>query len=152
MSAVREAISEGLDAADQSSEELILSFLADGGDDYTSGEILSGKLGLSRTAVWKHVEALRTKGYRIDAVPARGYRLVQIPDRLSALEVGPMLSTHDVARTLHHFDSLESTNATAFKLAADGAGHGETVIAEEQTAGRGRRGRTWVSQIGRAHV
>ncbi len=138
--------SEALDP--QTSEELILSFLADGGEDFTSGEILSGKLGLSRTAVWKHVEALRHKGYRIDALPARGYRLVLIPDRLSGLEVGPMLATHDLARTIHYEQQLESTNATAFRLAAEGAPHGEVVIAEAQTSGKGRRGRNWVSPGG----
>lgn len=137
---------EALDPS--TSEELILSFLADGEGDFTSGEILSGKLGLSRTAVWKHVEALRHKGYRIDAVPARGYRLVQVPDRLSALELGPMLGTRELGRSVHYFDAVESTNATAFKLAADGAPHGELVIAESQTSGRGRRGRTWSSPPG----
>lgn len=134
---------EALDAS--TSEELILSFLADGEGEFTSGEILSGKLGLSRTAVWKHVEALRTKGYRIDAVPARGYRLVQVPDRLSGLELGPLLGSRELGRTVHYFETLESTNATAFKLAADGALHGEVVIAEAQTAGKGRRGRSWLS-------
>ena len=57
-------------------EELILSFLTEGGDEFISGAALSDKLGLSRTAVWKHVESLRKLGYRIDAAPARGYRLV----------------------------------------------------------------------------
>lgn len=134
---------EALDAS--TSEELILSFLADGEGEFTSGEILSGKLGLSRTAVWKHVEALRTKGYRIDAVPARGYRLVKVPDRLSSLELGPLLGTRELGRTVHYFEALESTNVTAFKLAAEGATHGEVVIAEAQSAGKGRRGRSWVS-------
>ncbi|NVI96509.1 biotin--[acetyl-CoA-carboxylase] ligase [Myxococcus sp. AM009] len=135
-------------ANEQSQEALILSFLSESGSDYTSGEALSSKLGLSRTAVWKHVEALRAKGYRIEAVSARGYRLVSVPDRLTSLEVGPLLDTHDLGRTIHHHESLPSTNEKAFRLAQDGAEHGEVVVAEQQTAGKGRRGRTWVSPPG----
>lgn len=132
-----------------SNEELILSFLAEGGDEFVSGATLSDKLGLSRTAVWKHVETLRRLGYRIDAQPARGYRLLEVPDRLTPLELSPLLTTRELGRTLHAFDSVASTNATAFALAQDGAFHGETVVAEAQTEGRGRRGRTWVSPQGK---
>ena len=106
---------------EQTNEELILSFLADGGEDFTSGEALSDKLGLSRAAVWKHVESLRDKGYRIDALPAKGYRLVEIPDRLSALELSPLLNTDELGRTVHYFPTLGSTNAHAFALAQQGA-------------------------------
>jgi len=137
-----------LENAEQTQEELILGFLADGRDEYTSGEALSAKLGLSRTAVWKHVESLRGKGYRIDAVPARGYRLVDVPDRLTPLELTPLLSTHHLGQSIHFHDTLPSTNQTAFKLAAEGAEHGEVVITDQQTAGKGRRGRTWVSPKG----
>jgi BirA family biotin operon repressor/biotin-[acetyl-CoA-carboxylase] ligase len=137
-----------VETAEQTQQELILGFLADGRDEYTSGEALSAKLGLSRTAVWKHVEALRGKGYRIDAVPARGYRLVDVPDRLSPLELTPLLSTHHLGQSIHFHDTVPSTNEVAFRLAADGAEHGEVVVAEQQTAGKGRRGRTWVSPTG----
>jgi BirA family biotin operon repressor/biotin-[acetyl-CoA-carboxylase] ligase len=136
------------ETSEQTQEELILSFLADGGEDFTSGEALSSKLGLSRTAVWKHVEALRGKGYRIEAVPARGYRLVGVPDRLTALELSPLLATHDLGHGIHYYETLDSTNQLAFRLAHDGAEHGEVVITEQQTAGKGRRGRTWVSPPG----
>lgn len=132
-----------------SQEEMILTFLAEGGDEFVSGATLSDKLGLSRTAVWKHVEVLRTLGYRIEAAPARGYRLLEVPDRLTALELAPLLSTRDLGRTIHYEDSLASTNALAFELATEGAFHGEVVIAEEQTAGKGRRGRSWVSPPGK---
>ena len=72
------------DAEPSSSEELVLAFLAEAGDEFVSGEAISDKLGLTRAAVWKHVEALRGQGYRIEAVPARGYRLAGVPDRLTA--------------------------------------------------------------------
>jgi BirA family transcriptional regulator, biotin operon repressor / biotin---[acetyl-CoA-carboxylase] ligase len=136
-------------APEAQSEELVLGFLAESGDEFVSGEAISDKLGLTRAAVWKHVEALRAQGYRIDAVPARGYRLAGIPDRLTALELRPLLNTHDLGQTLHHFEVISSTNDHARALAEDGAGHGEVVIAEAQTGGRGRRGRPWVSPPGR---
>ena len=137
-----------VETSEQTQEELILGFLADGGEDFTSGEALSSKLGLSRTAVWKHVEALRGKGYRIEAAPARGYRLVEVPDRLTQLELSPLLSTHDLGRAIHFHETVGSTNELAFRMAHDGAEHGEVVVAEQQTAGKGRRGRAWISPPG----
>jgi BirA family biotin operon repressor/biotin-[acetyl-CoA-carboxylase] ligase len=131
------------------SAELVLAFLAEAGDDVVSGEAISDKLGLTRAAVWKHVEALRGQGYRIDAVATRGYRLVAVPDRLRALELRPLLNTHDVGQVLHCFESLGSTSDHAKALAEDGAGHGEVVVTEAQTMGRGRRGRGWVMAPGR---
>lgn len=133
---------------EQNNEELILGFLAEGGDDFTSGEALSDKLGLSRTAVWKYVEALRGKGYRIDAHKSRGYRLVEVPDRLTPLELSPLITTRDIGRVVHFHEELDSTNALAFKLAQEGAQNGEVVIAEAQLAGKGRRGRTWITSPG----
>ena len=130
------------------SEELVLGFLAEAGDEFISGEAISDKLGLTRAAVWKHVESLRAQGYRIDAVPARGYRLGAIPDRLTPLELRPLLNTHDIGQVLHHFEVISSTNDHARELAEEGADHGEVVIAESQTGGRGRRGRPWVSPPG----
>jgi BirA family biotin operon repressor/biotin-[acetyl-CoA-carboxylase] ligase len=137
------------EAVASGSEELVLAFLAEAGDEFVSGEAISDKLGLSRAAVWKHVNALRGMGYRIDAVPARGYRLVEIPDRLTALELRPLLGTHDLGQVLHCFEEVGSTSDAAKELAEAGAGHGEVVIAERQTAGRGRRGRSWSSPAGK---
>lgn len=136
--------------AELSNEEMILGFLAESGEDYVSGAALSDKLGLSRTAVWKHVESLRKLGYRIDAQASRGYRLLEVPDRLTTLEVGPLLTTRELGRTLHHYDELESTNAKAFELAHEGGFHGEVIITEHQTAGKGRRGRSWSSPAGKS--
>ncbi len=127
------------------SEELVLAFLAEAGDEFVSGEAISDKLGLTRAAVWKHVEALRTQGYRIDAFPARGYRLAGVPDRIGALELRPLLNTHDVGRVIHWYEEIGSTSDRAKELADEGAEHGEVVVAERQTAGRGRRGRMWAS-------
>src|SRR5512136_3127359 len=131
------------------SEELVLAYLAEAEDDVVSGEAISDKLGLTRAAVWKHVEALRGQGYRIDAVASRGYRLVAVPDRLRALELRPLLNTHDVGQVIHCFETIGSTNDHAKSLADEGAGHGEVVVAERQTEGRGRRGRSWLMAPGR---
>jgi BirA family biotin operon repressor/biotin-[acetyl-CoA-carboxylase] ligase len=128
-----------------SSEEMVLAFLADAADDFVSGEAISDKLGLTRAAVWKHVESLRAHGYRIDAVPARGYRLAEVPDRLTPLELRPLLGTHDLGQVLHWYEEIGSTNDRAKELAEEGAEHGEVVVAEAQSAGRGRRGRSWAS-------
>ncbi len=138
-----------MEAQEETQEGMILNFLAEGGDEYTSGAALSDKLGLSRTAVWKHVETLRRLGYGIEAIPSRGYRLIEVPDRLTALELDPLLSTRDLGLTLHSLQTVDSTNTVAFKLAQDGAVHGEIVVAEEQTHGKGRRGRSWVSPPGK---
>ncbi|MFT3708179.1 MAG: biotin--[acetyl-CoA-carboxylase] ligase [Archangium sp.] len=139
-----------MDDVELSNEEMILAFLAESGEDYVSGAALSDKLGLSRTAVWKHVEQLRKLGYRIDAQASRGYRLLEVPDRLTTLEVGPLLTTRELGRTLHHYDELDSTNAKAFELAHEGGFHGEVIVAEHQTSGKGRRGRVWVSPEGKS--
>ncbi len=132
-------------AEPHASEELVLAFLAEAGDEFVSGEAISDKLGLTRAAVWKHVEALRAQGYRIDAVPARGYRLAAVPDRLTPLEIRPLLNTHDLGQVLHWYEEIGSTSDRAKELAEEGAEDGEVVVAESQTAGRGRRGRVWVS-------
>src|SRR5512138_578634 len=137
------------DAAQTGSEEFVLAFLAEAGDEFVSGEVISDKLGLTRAAVWKHVEALRAQGYRIDAFPARGYRLAGIPDRLGPLELRPLLGTHDLGQVLHCYEEIGSTSDRAKELAEEGAEHGEVVIAESQTAGRGRRGRAWISPPGK---
>jgi BirA family biotin operon repressor/biotin-[acetyl-CoA-carboxylase] ligase len=137
------------EATRSGSEELVLAFLAEAGDEFLSGEAISDKLGLSRAAVWKHVNALRAQGYLIEAVPARGYRLVEIPDRLRALELKPLLATRELGHEVHWFEEVASTNDVAKELAEEGAAHGEVVVAEAQTAGRGRRGRSWSSPPGR---
>ncbi len=131
--------------SNRANEELILAFLLEGGDGFVSGAALSDKLGLSRTAVWKHVEGLRDVGYAIEAQASKGYRLLRVPDRLTALELAPLLTTRELGQQIHSFESIDSTNQAAFALALEGASAGTVVLAETQTAGRGRRGRSWVS-------
>jgi BirA family biotin operon repressor/biotin-[acetyl-CoA-carboxylase] ligase len=110
-----------------------------------SGAVLSSAQGVSRAQVWKHVETLRRRGYQIEARPGAGYRLLRSPDRLYPEEVLAGLATRWLGREIHHHESVDSTNRVALDLARAGAAHGCCVIAEGQTAGRGRLGRSFFS-------
>lgn len=110
-----------------------------------SGADLSERLRVSRSQVWKHVETLRARGYCIDGAPGGGYRLVSVPDRLYPEEIRAGLPTRWLAREIRYFDSIDSTNRVGFDLGREGAPHGSVVIAEGQTAGRGRLGRSFYS-------
>lgn len=115
---------------------------------YLSGAEISRVLGVSRTAVWKHIEQLRSLGYRIEAVTARGYRLHGSPDLLLPAEIRTELETEVIGRELVYFAETDSTNDRAHALAREGAVEGTVVIAEAQKAGKGRLGRHWVSPPG----
>jgi len=115
---------------------------------YISGEHLSRELGVSRTAVWKHISALRNSGYLIEAVPSRGYRLVSSPDVIDPHDVSAQLENGRVGGRLEFLKRTASTNADAFRLAEDGAVEGTVVLADSQTGGKGRRGRVWSSPAG----
>ena len=112
-----------------------------------SGERLARELGVSRNAVWKAMNQLRRDGYQIDAVTNRGYRLLSVPERLSEAEIRRWLSTRELGRELEIHDRLDSTNNRAKALAASGAKHGLTVIADFQSGGRGRLGRSFFSPV-----
>jgi len=123
----------------------VLDALRRAGDRPCSGEALSQQHGISRAQVWKDVESLRARGYRIEAEPGGGYRLLGAPDRLYPEEIQHGLTTRWLARAIHYFDETDSTNREALDLARQGATHGTAVIAEGQTAGRGRLGRRFHS-------
>lgn len=110
-----------------------------------SGEELAGRLSLSRAAVWKAISELRKEGYRIDAITNRGYCLSEDSDLLSAEGIFPHVAYPSMSERIHVFKTVESTNLTAKKMALEGAPAGSAVIAEEQTKGRGRMGRSFHS-------
>jgi BirA family biotin operon repressor/biotin-[acetyl-CoA-carboxylase] ligase len=110
-----------------------------------SGSTLSAAAGVTRAQVWKDVEALRAQGYTIEAAAGDGYRLAGIPDLLLPEEIGAGLTTRWLARDLRWLENTDSTNRVAQELARGGAAHGTTVLAESQSAGRGRLGRTFFS-------
>ncbi|WP_027718393.1 biotin--[acetyl-CoA-carboxylase] ligase [Desulfovirgula thermocuniculi] len=123
----------------------ILELLKQGQPEYVSGEAICQRLGVSRTAVWKHIQSLRSMGYEIEAVTNAGYRLIGVPDRLYPAEIGWGLKTSFMGRHVHYCERLDSTNRLARELAARGVPEGTLVVAEEQTGGRGRLGRGWFS-------
>lgn len=114
---------------------------------YLSGQELSRTLGISRAAVWKAVEVLRRQGYDIEARTGRGYRLVGAPDLLTQETVERyLIRPRDNFRVLSETDS---TNSACRRLALEGAPDGTVVLADCQTAGRGRRGRSFQSPAGK---
>lgn len=119
-------------------------------EGYVSGQDLCEEFGVSRTAVWKAVNQLKEEGYEIEAVHNKGYRLLGWPDVISADEVKSRLSTSWAGCQVRYFDTLDSTNICAKRLAEEGAPNGTLVIADRQTAGRGRRGRQWETPKGTA--
>ncbi|WP_256757332.1 biotin--[acetyl-CoA-carboxylase] ligase [Cohnella sp. WQ 127256] len=131
------------------SKENLLSLLEAGAGEYVSGEEISGKLNVSRTAVWKQVRKLEADGYLIEAVPRLGYKLVGKPSRLSIQELLPKLKTKQFGHQLRLLDVIPSTQDELRRLAEQGAAEGTLVIAEQQTSGRGRMGRHWVSPAGK---
>lgn len=125
----------------------ILSLLRES-TDYISGQELCERFGVSRTAVWKAVNQLKKEGYEIRAVSNKGYKLIQEPDILSENEIKSRLQTKWAGNRICYFDLTDSTNQQARLLAEQGAEHGTVVVADRQTAGRGRRGRQWDSPPG----
>lgn len=111
------------------------------------GQALGEELGVTRAAIFKQIEQLRAMGFEIDAGRA-GYRLMSCPDCLMTPMIRLRLKTEWAGREVLYFDELDSTNRKARELAAQGAKTGTLVIANEQTGGRGRRGRSWVSPRG----
>ncbi|MBP2655847.1 MAG: birA [Firmicutes bacterium] len=117
---------------------------------YLSGEEISRQLAVSRTAIWKHIRALRQDGYDIEAHSRLGYILRQVPDLLLPNEIESRLSTKFIGRKIYYRSEVDiSTNDVAKQLAAEGCPEGQVVVAEAQHGGRGRLARTWFSPFGK---
>ena len=127
----------------------VLNFLRQQREAYVSGEDISKRLKVSRSAVWKEMQGLRKLGYEIEAQPHLGYRLLSIPDKLFADELSVGLGTKLIGREIYSYDELDSTNNAVFGLGEKGAKEGVCVFAEYQKKGRGRLGRSWVSPKGK---
>ena len=112
-------------------------------DDYLSGEALSEQLGITRSAIWKHINKLKKEGYAIHAVRNRGYKLLALPDVLNAEVLAKELEGCVIGHPLITLKTVDSTNEEIKRRAKEGAAHGLVVTAEEQTAGKGRFGRQW---------
>ena len=126
----------------------LLATLAAAEGSYISGAALADKLGVSRNAVWKAVRALEADGFSITSVTSKGYKLNEDNNKLSAALILPLLKTKELGRTLTVYDTVESTNNITKELDSNSAPNGTTTVADQQTAGRGRIGRSFVSPPG----
>ena len=125
----------------------ILEMLRDAGKNFLSGENIAEKMNVSRTAIWKHIQSLRKRGYKISSSERLGYKLDAIPDLLLPEIVQVELDTKVIAADSNYVykNSVASTNEIAKKLAYDGAADGTVIVAEEQTGGKGRLERNFFS-------
>jgi BirA family biotin operon repressor/biotin-[acetyl-CoA-carboxylase] ligase len=132
-----------------SSKEQLLAYLKEEKGKWVSGESLSRKMAVTRSAVWKHILRLKEEGYVIESSRRKGYLFRQSSDLLLAHEIREGLQTRVFGKQdIVYFQETDSTNLRAKSLADRGAPEGTVVIAESQTEGRGRRGRTWFSPAG----
>ncbi|HCQ88948.1 MAG TPA: biotin--[acetyl-CoA-carboxylase] ligase [Clostridium sp.] len=123
----------------------ILKILKDNKNQFISGENLSKDFGITRAAIWKYMNALKEEGYEITSISKKGYKLVNSPDILRYEEVEEYLQTKYIGRNILHYNTIDSTNKAAKSLAIEGIEEGTVIVSEEQTSGRGRLGRSWVS-------
>ncbi|MDE3110627.1 MAG: biotin--[acetyl-CoA-carboxylase] ligase [Acidobacteriota bacterium] len=126
--------------------DALVTLLAENATIVVSGAKIAKEIGVTRQQVWRWVEKLRALGVRVKGHPRTGYHIERVPDILA-----PQLLTHRLqgtpfARRICHFFKAESTNTVAMHLGEAGEPHGTIVLAEEQTAGRGRAGRSWISE------
>ncbi len=131
-----------------SARDKILGLFRKAADGFLSGSSISRELGVTRAAVWKQIEILRSLGYRIEAVPSRGYRLLSGPDEPIPEELQHDLGCRIIGRRFVYFGITDSTNRQACLLGEQGAPEGSVVIADQQSAGKGRLGRQWTSPPG----
>lgn len=129
-------------------EHAIIRLLKKEPHAHLSGQTLSKAFGISRTAIWKHIKAIKGMGYVIEASPAVGYRLNLQDLPFNEIEIASNLKTSYIGRNISFHASLNSTNDTAKELAAHGAEQGFAVVADSQKKGKGRLGRRWESPEG----
>ena len=123
----------------------LLKAFAEAGSSYISGSALAEQLGVSRNAVWKAVKALESEGYIIDSVTAKGYRLSGQSNHLSAHLISAKVNAAVIGSNIIVLDETDSTNNYAKKITAKGAPNGTVVVADRQTAGKGRNDRKWLN-------
>jgi BirA family biotin operon repressor/biotin-[acetyl-CoA-carboxylase] ligase len=129
-----------------STKDQLLAYLKEGKGNWVSGEALSNRIAVSRSAVWKHIRTLRQEGYAIESSPKKGYLLIKASDLLLPDEIREGLDTKVLGkRDIVYFTETDSTNTRAKDLASKGAPEGTLVISEKQIKGRGRKGRNWFS-------
>lgn len=126
--------------------DALLTLLADNAMIVISGAKIARQIGVTRFTVWRWVEKLRSLGVKVRGYARSGYQLERIPDVLVPQLLRRRLHGTPFAKRIHHFFKVDSTNNVALRLGQEGEPHGAVLVAEEQTAGRGRAGRSWHSE------
>ena len=126
----------------------VLTFLQTHNTEYLSGQDLSDVLRISRVAVWKHIKKIQELGYTVESKQKLGYKLTSNSDELFPWEITSGLKTKIIGQQSYYFDSIDSTQNQALKMADDPANNGTIIIAAKQTGGKGRSGRKWISPKG----
>lgn len=130
-------------------EKVLQALLALPQEAYVSGEQLATACGISRTAIWKAIRTLEQDGYDIESVRKKGYRLASSKDFVDRAHIAQHLQTKHIGQVIHYYKEVTSTQIIASDLVQQNAPHGTVVIAEAQTAGRGRMAREWDSAAGK---
>ncbi|MGA2509261.1 MAG: biotin--[acetyl-CoA-carboxylase] ligase [Candidatus Acidiferrales bacterium] len=126
--------------------DALLTLLAENSTIVISGAKIAAEIGVTRQQVWRWMEKLRALGVRVKGHPRSGYHIERMPDILVPQMLSHRLYGTPFARRIYHFFKIDSTNSVAMRLGESGEQHGAVVLAEEQTAGRGRAGRSWASE------
>lgn len=126
----------------------VLKFLQTHNTEYLSGQDLSDVLRISRVAVWKHIKKIQDLGYTVESRQKLGYKLTSNSELLLPWEITANLKTKTIGKHAYYFDSIDSTQSQALKMAEDVANNGVIIVAAKQTGGRGRSGRRWISPAG----
>ncbi|MBR3368006.1 MAG: biotin--[Lachnospiraceae bacterium] len=125
-------------------------------EDYLSGQQISRELGISRAAVWKSIGKLKEEGYPIEAVTNKGYRLLSMDtedtDLFNGAEITAHMHTFWAGHPLYFAAQTGSTNEDILRLSGEGSPQGTVAVTAVQTAGKGRRGRTWISPDGNIYM
>ncbi len=129
-----------------SSKDQLLQYLKERKGNWVSGESLSNQMGVSRSAVWKHISKLKEEGYSIESAPKKGYLFRKASEMLLPYEIREGLETKLLGKgDIVYSKEIDSTNREAKDLADEGAPEGTLILSEAQIKGKGRKGRTWFS-------
>lgn len=126
--------------------DALLTLLAENATIVVSGAKIAKEIGVTRQQVWRWIEKLRALGVRVKGHARTGYHIERVPDILAPQMLSHRLYGTPFARRIYHFFKTDSTNTVAMHLGEAGEPHGTIVLAEEQTSGRGRSGRSWISE------
>lgn len=126
--------------------DALLALLAENTTIVISGAKIAKEIGVSRQQVFRWIEKLRALGVRVKGHARTGYHIERAPDILTPQLLAHRLHGTAFSKRIHHFFKADSTNTIAMRLGEEGEAHGTVVLAEDQTAGRGRAGRKWLTE------